>query len=97
MAHGGQEAVLGRLAFSSSRFFSCRVLLEALALGDVAGGREDALQLALAVVEDRGVVGHDGLGPSLAAGGELVVGHLALAQHQPDAVLGAVRVGEVAS
>ena len=87
--HVGQEDALGAVGLLQR-------LLVTLALRDVAGGGEDPLQLPVAVVEGGRVVGHQGLLAVPGACGELVVGDLALAQHQLDAGLGALRVGEVA-
>ncbi len=84
-----------RLASSSSTFFCCSALLEALQLRHVARRAEHALQLPVAVVEGRRVVGHHGERAVPGARGELVVGDPALGEHAVDARLGPVRIGEV--
>jgi hypothetical protein len=68
--------------------------LEPLALGDVPGRGEDALQAAVPVVEGGRVVGHDRLGAVLRPDGELVVAHLVLGEHALDGLVGPARIGE---
>ena len=70
------------------------LLFQFLLLGDIAGRGEHALQLAVAIVEGRGVVGDHRLASRFAARGELVVGHLAFAQDLFDAFFGPPRVGK---
>src|SRR5476649_2375350 len=70
-------------------------MLEALAVGDVARRREHSLQLAVAVVEGRGVERHHRLRAFARQRGQFVVGDLAFAQHAGDGRLGALRVGEI--
>ena len=83
--------------FAASAALSCLLerVIQAFALRDVARGGEHALQLPVAVVEGRRVVGHHGFLAVPGACGELVVGDLLFAQHQLDAGLGPLRIGEV--
>ncbi len=73
-----------------------QLFLQLLLLGDVARGREHALELAVAVEECRGVVADERLAACLGAGGELIVGDPAFAQHQADALVSSFRLREVA-
>src|SRR3989442_15283880 len=82
VAHAREEAVLRHARGPQLDVRLLELLLEALALRDVARCREDTLQLALAVVEGARVVGDDRLAAVAGARGQLVVGHLALAQGQ---------------
>ena len=77
------------------RLLVAQLLLELLLLGDVARRGEHALEVAARIVEGDRVIRHDRLAGILAPRGQLVVRHPLLAQHQADAVLGELRVGEV--
>ena len=102
MAHAGKEIGL----CEAGLFRRCRglfqlgsVLLQhlvpAFALSHIARGGEHAQQFAIAIVEVGGVVGHDGLPAVLGQGGQLVIGDLALDEHQLDGLAGPVRIGKV--
>ena len=102
MAHAGKEIRFREVGFFRRGPGSLQLdvlflqrLVEALGLGDVARGGEHALQLPVAVVEGGRVVGHHGCLAVPGASGELVVGELLLAQHQLDARLGPLRIGEI--
>ena len=95
MAHAGQEPVLGRVARSPARGSSPAGSARSACARSRRGRRRRRLAACCPVIEGRGVVGHDRFVAVAAAGGQLVVGHLALVQHQPDAVLGLRRIGEV--
>ena len=71
--HGRQELGLHPAGVLELDVLFLQRALDALALGDVAGGREHALQLAVAVVEGGGVVGHHGLLAVARAHRQLVV------------------------
>ena len=103
VADGGQKPLLelfhfleafdGLLGDGLSGFefevFLLEDLLDVLALGDIAGSGEHTLQGAIAVVERRRVVGHDGRLAVARPRGELVIGDLFFPQHQLDASSGA--------
>ena len=88
VAHVGQEDALGPVGLLQR-------LLVAFAFGDIAGRGEHSLQLPVAIVEGGRVVGDHGFLAVPGARREFVVGHFAFAQHQLDAGLRALRVGEV--
>ena len=94
VAHVGEELALGivRLFRLVSGLPQGRLVL--LALGDVARGGKHPLEHPIAVVQGRRVVGHHGLLAVPVARRQFVVGHLLLAQHQVDAGLGAIGIGE---
>ena len=102
MAHAGEEIRFREVGFLRRGLGALQLdvlflqrLLEALALGDVARGGEHALQPPVPVVEGGRVVGDHGFLAVPGARGELVVGDLLFAQHQLDARLGPLRIGEV--
>jgi hypothetical protein len=68
-------------------------LVDALAVGDVAGSSEHALQLAVAVVEGGGVVGDHRLLAVERAHRQLVVADLVLGQHA--LIAASARIGSV--
>jgi hypothetical protein len=96
VAHAREEIGLALARALGDGLGLLQLGLDALALGHVARGGEDALQRAAAVVECGRVVRHDRFLPVARAGGQLVVGDLLLGQHQLDRGLGPFRVGEVA-
>ena len=97
-----RKSDFARLAFSAAALARFQLdvvflqrLLETFALSDVARGGEHALQLAVAIVESGGVVGHYRFLAVPGARGQLIVGDLASAQHPLDAGFGPVGIGEV--
>ena len=74
-----RNSLFARFACSALCVASLQRLLVSLALGDVAGGGEHALQLPVAVVEGGRVVGDHGFLAVPVARGQLVVGDLAFA------------------
>ena len=66
-------------------------LFQFFLLGDVTGRGEHALEPALGVPEGGGVIGDHRHAPGLGERRQLVVGDLALPQHQLDAFFGPLR------
>src|SRR5580704_19347894 len=69
-------------------------MLVLLTLCDFAQRGEYSLQSAVAVVQRRCVIRNDGLLAEPVTRVQLIVGYLSLAQRQPDARVGAIRIGE---
>jgi hypothetical protein len=88
VGHVGEEFGLHAAGVFQLDVFLLERLLEAFQLGDVAGRGEHALEASVAVVEGGRVVGDHGEGAVARAGGELVVGDGAFAEHAVDAALG---------
>ena len=89
MGHARQESVLGVVGVLELKVFLLKGMLEPFAFGHIAGGGKYALELAVAIVEGGRIIRHHGLGLILGSGGELVVGHRPLAEHQADALFSA--------
>ena len=70
-------------------------LIHEFALRDVAGGSEHALQPPVPIVEGGGIEGHHGFPSVPGAYGQLVVGNLFFVQHELDACVSPLRIGEV--
>src|SRR5579862_1167582 len=92
--HGGQE-----LRFHAAGTLQFDVLFlqgafEALELGHVSRRRDHTLQLAVAVVEGRGVVGHDSFFAVLGPHGQFVVADLVLGENTLDRGVGPNRIGK---
>ena len=70
-------------------------MIQTLAFGDVARGSEHPLQPPVPIVEGRRIVGDHGFLAVPGARCQLVVGDFLFAQHELDARLGQLRIGEV--
>jgi hypothetical protein len=70
--------------------------LQLFVLGDVAHGGQYALKLSLWVVNCGSVAGQHGLPTAAALRRQLIIGHLALPQNQPDSFFRLLRTGEIA-
>ena len=102
MAHAGQEIRFGEVGFFRHGPGTLQLdvlflqhLIQAFAFGDVARSGEHALQPPVAIIESGRIVGHHRFLAVPGARGEFVVGDLLFAQHQLDARLGPLRIGEV--
>ena len=71
---GFDQAAIVRLGFA-------QLLLQLFLLRDVAGGRENALQLAARVAKRRCVIGDDGGASVFGLGGQFIVRNPPLAEH----------------
>src|ERR1051326_2235524 len=95
MAHARQETVFGAIGTLQFHILLLQRSLETLALGDVSGGGEDALQLSRLVVEGGGVVADYRLEAVLGPDRQFVIGDPAVAKDYPDRVFRAERIREV--
>lgn len=102
VAHAGKELGFGKVGFFRFRLghLQLNVLflqhkVQAFALGDVARSGEYALQLPVAIIEGGRIERHHRFLAVSGARGELVISDLLVAEHQLDARLGPVGIGEV--